>query len=120
MGFGLFDAIDMFIVFYDALGGKNMPYLFYIICFIILPAVIILFKGNWWYFVFRDAEFRLLNAVCFDTYLWHSTVIHLMLYIGKLNNIPTTTIVYMLITAACCFAIGTISHLVTSAIRKNR
>lgn len=90
--------------------------LYYIICFTVFPCVILLFKSKAMSMLCAHQVFSVIGNISYHTFMWHITVIRLLLNICAILDVATEDIKLklMLITLLAAFAVGTLSCYVGS------
>lgn len=99
--------------------------LYFLLVFTVFPCVLILFRSSLLQRLFSQRFWVPLGGIAFNTYMWHADVIIIMNLVRVL--VPTElyyTRLSMILFAAVCFALGTLSYYfldkpISALIRKN-
>lgn len=83
--------------------------LYYTLCFLVFPAIIILFKCPSLVKRFAGRKFRFLGAISFNAFLWHAPMLMLMKIWNCFHPVNFQSIPLMILFTASLYLIGSLS-----------
>ena len=81
-----------------------------VLIFLVFPLVILIFKSKYVSGFFKNDILKNLAGISFNAYLWHLTVIRVLLVISKIFKIEVNRYLTMLLVTFGIFVIGIMSH----------
>lgn len=84
--------------------------LWYVLCFLIYPAIILIFKSKPAERIFFDEKLKYLGGIAFNAYIWHVAVLRFLLIVINLKAVNLKSITAMVLMTCIIFLIGGISY----------